>query len=561
MYQCKSSSKCIAQIRLFDNKDDCDYGDDELWISPDYNCPIKSPQMYVNCTMNNTCISRKVLNDRSCHCRTVDDYDLCDHKAEQLDLTGYQISFPIICDNHTELQPILINGQYETDETNCEQWVCNNIYTRCNGAWNCFNGEDELDCYPPAIMNCPVHSYVCLSTTTYDFMCLSATKLNDGNIDCLGAIDESQFCRYNKSAYSRNLFYWNNKGDSSCTSSMELCNGISICSQFEDEKFCYFLFTINLFDPSGNCETENILHCSDAEKYFCKLFAPTKYLTIEHFSLSAIKLSDKSISKRDIKKKSNSSLINRDSFEREDLCHRSPIIRIWLNKEESLSTTSCLCPTGYYGDRCQFQSERVSLTLRLRTFSDSWRTPFTVVVSLIDNSDERIIHSSEQFTYLPMFNCKTKFNIDLLYWTRRKNQSMQYSVHIDVYEKVSLAYRGSLLLSLPFPFLPVQRIATLLNIPPLGHNFKNCSLHQGIHGQCIQYFDHPNYSTFCRCESGWSGRNCNISNHCTCSSDLLCLGTMANNRSICVCLIHKWGSRCLLHGQICQSNPYSIRYS
>jgi 2-hydroxy-3-keto-5-methylthiopentenyl-1-phosphate phosphatase len=56
------------------------------------------------------------------------------------------ILFQTICDGFTELLPITIEGQNETDETECEQWQCNNTYTRCNGLWNCLNGADEIGC-------------------------------------------------------------------------------------------------------------------------------------------------------------------------------------------------------------------------------------------------------------------------------------------------------------------------------------------------------------------------------------------------------------------------------
>ncbi len=38
-----------------------------------------------------------------------------------------------------------IDDRYQTDETDCEQWPCNNIYTRCNDFWNCPNSADELN--------------------------------------------------------------------------------------------------------------------------------------------------------------------------------------------------------------------------------------------------------------------------------------------------------------------------------------------------------------------------------------------------------------------------------
>ena len=42
--------------------------------------------------------------------------------------------------------PIPIDGQNHTDETECEQWECNNIYTHDNNEWNCPTIEDELNC-------------------------------------------------------------------------------------------------------------------------------------------------------------------------------------------------------------------------------------------------------------------------------------------------------------------------------------------------------------------------------------------------------------------------------
>jgi hypothetical protein len=240
---------------------------------------------------------------------------------------------------------------------------------------------------------------------------------------------------------------------------------------------------------------------------------------------------------------------------RQHHCYRGLNLRVWLDREKNLTNMTCLCPPSYYGDMCQYQNERVSLTLQFRSFADSWRTPFIFVVLLIDNSDERTIHSHHQLTYLPVRNCKTKYNIYLLYSTRPKNQSKIYSIHIDIYEKLSLSYRGSSLIPVLFPFLPVQRIAVQLNIPPMNDNFKSCSAgHCGVHGQYIRYVGGINSTTFCQCHQGWSGRYCTIPHTCMCSPGSLCLGVLANSRSLCLCAPNKWGSRCLLHSQVCQSS-------
>ena len=142
--------------------------------------------------------------------------------------------------------------------------------------------------------------------------------------------------------------------------------------------------------------------------------------------------------------------------------------------------------------------------------SDSVQIPFIIIVSLIDDSDERIIHSYEQFTYLSIKHCQRKFNIYLLYSTRPKDETKNYSIHIDIYEKITLNYRGSFIKPLNFSFLPVHRLAFQLDIPRIFDDIENCSDHQCINGKCRKYFNDPNNRTFCQCEKGWSGRYCTI---------------------------------------------------
>jgi hypothetical protein len=305
----------------------------------------------------------------------------------------------------------------------------------------------------------------------------------------------------------------------------------------------------------GICVSSDLPFASDVEKFVCNYMKPKIKQLITYFSLHEMNTSLKDPAdnvKNPLFPNSSSVQIFRDHQRR---CHRGIDLRVWVNNEKNLTTSTCLCPPSFYGDICQYQNQRISLVIQFRAMSDSWQTPFAIVISLIDDTNERIVHSYEQFTYLSVKDCKIKFNVYLLYSTGRKNATKDYAIHIDIYEKVSLKYRGSLLFPVIFSFLPVHRLAFIVDIPRSNDNVQSCSDHQCNHGQCINYSNNPqNITFFCQCDQGWSGRYCNIQHTSVCSSGSTCIGVSANNRSICVCPINKFGPRCLLVNTVCQTN-------
>lgn len=112
MYQCDRSLKCISIFRLFDGRFDCPYRDDE-------------------------------------------DLDI--------DYLRKTILFQHICDGFVDLLPRLIHGENHTDETECDQWECVNIYTHQNRIWNCPNGIDETELETTAELNCSLNEHFCVS--------------------------------------------------------------------------------------------------------------------------------------------------------------------------------------------------------------------------------------------------------------------------------------------------------------------------------------------------------------------------------------------------------------
>ncbi|CAF1245529.1 unnamed protein product [Rotaria sp. Silwood1] len=67
----------------------------------------------------------------------------------------------------------------------------------------------------------------------------------------------------------------------------------------------------------------------------------------------------------------------------------------------------------FYGDKCQYQNQRVALTIEFQVFFHLKRISFAIVITLIDDSDRQIIHSYQQLTYLSMQHYQIKFNIYL----------------------------------------------------------------------------------------------------------------------------------------------------
>ncbi|CAF5065687.1 unnamed protein product, partial [Rotaria magnacalcarata] len=244
---------------------------------------------------------------------------------------------------------------------------------------------------------------------------------------------------------------------------------------------------------------------------------------------------------------SKSELITKTiSFHQAWLCNRGILVFLGLDKREH-----CLCPPSYYGDRCQFQNERISLTIQFtKKCAPGCDGMYSIILKLID--DEETIHSYEQFTHTSTEKCNTKYNINLLYNTRPKNIMTNYSIRIEAYNKIDLSFHSSWKLPVQFLFMPVQRIASYLMIPAEFTSIsKRCQVHCGEHGRCVEYVNHDEH--YCHCDSGWSGRYCSIHlDNCSCFVDSLCLGQI-KNQSICLCPKDKSGLRCLIHSS-CQNN-------
>ncbi|CAF2407179.1 unnamed protein product [Rotaria sp. Silwood2] len=186
--------------------------------------------------------------------------------------------------------------------------------------------------------------------------------------------------------------------------------------------------------PAYDIEVHGIFDIN--ERPLCKLVSkymderkPRIFLRtsrLNYFSLVSINVTVRQATQVDRR-----TVVNSPMFENYWYCNRGIHMLFENNK-----TTKCLCPPSYFGERCQWENQRISLTIQLiyRT-STFGMSVFQVIIMLIDEQ-RQITSYHEQITYVPKRDCKTKFNIYLLYPDQPKNSSANYSIHIDIFDKI-----------------------------------------------------------------------------------------------------------------------------
>ncbi|UJR18664.1 hypothetical protein I4U23_005572 [Adineta vaga] len=372
---------------------------------------------------------------------------------------------------------------------------------------------------------------MCVSPQTLTTFCLNISRIGDGVIDCLGAADEQAYCRTLTGIW--NMRY--------------RCRNSDHCTFLDHQAV-----------PGHDCRAEDTNY---TEANALRLLSTFWLLNppYSHFGLNSLPLTVTSQSFEQTRSSSSEKSALHDSYlspvtnsfpktmdartlnsQEAWLCNRGILILKGFDRKQS-----CLCPQSYYGDRCQYQSDRVSLTLQFRRDAapDDIREVFTVVIALLDNTG--VIHSIDYITYLPRTTCNAKFNRYLLYDSQPKDRTKNYTVRVDAYNRLNVVHYASWLLPVKFAFLPVNRMAFHLTIPVRQTSLSKECRFTCIHGYCTKYVNELELPYYCQCYSGWSGARCTIPLSCTCAEGSLCTG-VTRNRSICVCLPQQIGPRCFL---------------
>ncbi|CAF1060006.1 unnamed protein product [Adineta steineri] len=496
-------------------------------------CQLNDSKRFICSSEPNKCLSIVSLENGKTDCLDGEDELTSDERNAFQGL----IPFVLICNGIYDF--LSVKNLSEIDETHCDWWPCNNPYVRCDNIWHCLNGDDELNC---PRKNCSFNEHECYNDYLNKYYCIRSVNLMESYLDC----EDSRPFReiyFNNITMKNNTYYflWN---QTKCIISQHICQQQqqSFLPSTEEEDIC-------LMQPFLRFITQIATVFIISDEYRCrKLDGNPSSENSKPFLITSQLSYFPSITSNIISPEQTNNFYNgyisleERIYGRTDwYCNRGIVIFYKSNK-----TKKCFCPPSYFGSRCQWQNQRISLTLQFIYHSSTYLISiFQILITIIDQQRE-ISSYHEQITYVPKRDCNTKFNLYLLYPDQPKNSSSNYSIHIDIYNKTDLTYWGSWHLSIPFQFLPVNRIATQLFLSS-NEQPTICPLSCGIHGKCIAYINN-NSSYFCKCNQGYSSICCEKEHNCSCSSDSLCITS-----SICICPINKFGSKCYLKHSFCQS--------
>jgi hypothetical protein len=240
-----------------------------------------------------------------------------------------------------------------------------------------------------------------------------------------------------------------------------------------------------------------------------------------------------------------------------------------LQKDEIV----CLCPPAYYGHRCEFHSDRISVIAHI----DQKTLPMSTLRIKAKFLFEDMIIDEHEFTFIPTIEAREKIKHKFYLLYSRSIQMLNhkirryfnrsdvinnhpYSVHFDVFsleKENSVVELGSWHYPIYFDYLPAYRLAVVLKFPAWLFNNTNHACSQNICNQnsiCLPILNQNN-SYYCSCKSGFFGKYCETRHETYCSANALYQNSSNGSPSHCICALNHFGPRCNLKHNDCDLNP------
>ncbi|UJR18257.1 hypothetical protein I4U23_005160 [Adineta vaga] len=597
-YQCLNSIECISKYRLLDGYKDCLDGsdenieiEDERFLQDRYQCKTVSEKIMfhligneqVDCSDGSDEIYQQI-DWKSIKCEQTNDIG-CQLLREANDMNlinkELRIKFSDLCDSQWDLA-------YGIDEMNCSisGWKCLSNWfqydrkdsllwngncipprSNCNHIWDFVDGRDEIFC-----LNSKAFRWICQNITTWKFIDvkLRPDLIGNGIIDCLGGQDERNTIACEDEYQIGQRFRCSN---GTCIDQQLLCDGIEHCLNGEDESNGYCRHQDNLF-------TERICPRGTFDCSLSRKPNVTEYLQClnrnarcdgkpECLPRNLNPDEQRCHSQRNIRNKfvkyTNKENPTTPRPQQEPQFSSSAPNLVWFcNRGIAIENyytlgsmrIACLCPSSSYGDRCQYQSHRITVIYTIEMTLDPSKHNFSNirVITLLQYQYKTIDHMKLSFNWIEL-PLKRKQRFYLHYpWslldTIHQASSNDYTIMFHIYTigrnlvKLFSIHRYPI----KYPFLPTYRLTVILN-PTSSKSCSNSMINScGIHSQNCHLIDTASF--YCECQSGWYGLECTEQyQNVSCASNSYFLPTFYNGIDqyddfLCICPINRYGHTC-----------------
>jgi hypothetical protein len=255
------------------------------------------------------------------------------------------------------------------------------------------------------------------------------------------------------------------------------------------------------------------------------------------------------------------------------ICNRGLAVKYYTGD------TVCFCPPSFYGSKCEFYSDRITVTTHLDLtnynifvhhvaiikvlttflFKDQIIDYFEFHVNPQIQTNENYVKQGIYFLYprLQEFIQMKKINRSgVQFYTVRFEA---FSLHLNE----TIQPIGVWKYPIYFDFLPSFRLSKILRFnPPISTG--PCSNHScGENGICQEVMNSNHSSYFCSCNNAYYGIRCeHYDEKCNdyCSSKSICKPKYSgmingNEEPFCLCSAARFGKRCYFKNDNCRNNP------
>ena len=630
----KEESSCLSVTRLGDEFSECRNRFDVLWFG------VGRTISFAGCN-----------NVRQDECSLLRRYIEQSSTTKNDIQKKSRLTFRFHCDTFEDL-PL----REDENLIECQQWwICHKDEQRCqtgqcfeeswidDNDWDCADASDahgrlhlttertlhgasacnftNRSFFVPSSCN-ESHPFLCLSSraTQQGFSCFNLSQIGDGNIDCAGAQGERnnlQHCSQSSSILGPNFLC---SSTNSCIPFLFHCwRDEYRCPNRSDDEFwcdrqyrpsnCFDLRDFVCFDrrcvKGGRCNAN--VDCLFAEdEYMCDYDSSSVGLLIPYRQFKRFARGERPSILHLSRYLSDVNVVLPQSQSPPMISPVSPTMAslsdslspYWRNRglgvlsTKNHSTILCFCPPQYYGDKCQFHSDRLSVVLHLDLSLSSSiqvnrhdrRILLQLLVIFLFNDDQVLIldqfrlHPSVEFDSL-LNNRKKKRKLishfvyprssTFLHQRRQRffNRSSllsrsSFSIRVELYQ-TRLNERPSIIAiwkyPLPFSHLPVSRLSKVLRFDQSSPHRSPCHSNE----QCHQLMNNRS-EYICLCRDNFTGENCSredeqcLQDYCTSTSSLCQPNSRSSLRRktspFCLCPLNRYGPRCSIEHDACLSN-------